>query len=209
MKSSYHNYREIPIEFFKKRIKYDNDGSISWKFCDDAKHHWNLKNANKKAGYIGGNRYKKICLTYNGKKYYISNHVVVFILNKNKYPDNMLDHINGIKTDNRIENLREADSYQNVLNKPALKNKKSQYKGVSWVKNRKSPKKWAIATTVRGVVHPIKYFYDELEAAISYNELVKKLHDTEFAYMNDISNGYTNKEYPNMPRHWVPKEIAA
>jgi hypothetical protein len=148
-------------------------------------------------------------LNDNGKKYYISNHVVVFILNKNKYPDNMLDHINGIKTDNRIENLREADSYQNVLNKSALKNKKSQYKGVSWVKNRNSPKKWAIATTVRGVAHSMKYFYDELEAAMGYNELVKKFHDTEFAYMNDISMGYTNNEFPNKPRGWGEEKVAA
>ena len=204
MKTSYYNYREIPIEFFKKRIKYHNDGSLSWKFSSDLNNHWNSKNANKKAGCLV-DRYKKLGLTYNGKRYYVCNHVVVFILNENKYPNNMLDHINGIKTDNRIENLREADSYQNALNRPALKNKKSQYKGVSWEKNRNSPKKWAIATTVRGVVHPIKYFYDELEAAIGYNELVKKFHDTEYAYMNDISNGYTNKEYPNKPRGWKPE----
>jgi hypothetical protein len=42
-----------------------------------------------------------------------------------------LDHINGIKTDNRIENLREATHSENQWNKTKTKRNTSGFKGIT------------------------------------------------------------------------------
>lgn len=43
-------------------------------------------------------------------------HRIIWAMNFGKWPKTGLDHINGDKTDNRIENLREATQYQNSKN---------------------------------------------------------------------------------------------
>ena len=74
-------------------------------------------------------------------------------------------------------------------------------------------KKWIARVLVpdtNGKKTPSKCFIDELEAAEYANKLlIENFGDVKNLYLNDISMGYTNKAYPNMPRHWVPKEVAA
>lgn len=53
-----------------------------------------------------------------------------------KWPREELDHINGVKTDNRIQNLREATRSQNEANKRTPRNNTTGFKGVSWNKAR-------------------------------------------------------------------------
>ena len=50
-----------------------------------------------------------------------------------------LDHKNRVRSDNRLENLREATHSQNLHNAPAQKNNTSGFKGVSKSKNKKNP----------------------------------------------------------------------
>lgn len=51
-------------------------------------------------------------------------------------PNGHIDHINGIRTDNRIKNLREADYFKNAWNSKVQKNNTTGVKGVSF--NKKS-----------------------------------------------------------------------
>ncbi len=62
------------------------------------------------------NGYEKVLLYKNGNRKMISVHRIVaesFIPNYNKYPQ--VNHINGIKTDNRVENLEWCTPKQNVI----------------------------------------------------------------------------------------------
>lgn len=72
-------------------------------------------------------------LTINKRQF--KEHRVAWFYMTGEWPKNQIDHINGIKNDNRFCNLRNADSYQNARNVSKTKKNKSGYKGV--VKNRK------------------------------------------------------------------------
>jgi hypothetical protein len=75
-----------------------------------------------------------VIVTVNERKY--KSHRILWLLMTGKWPENQIDHINGIRNDNRFCNLREATHSQNSANTPR-RTSVSGYKGVS--KNRK---KW-------------------------------------------------------------------
>ena len=71
-----------------------------------------------------------------GKTYYL--HRLAWLYVYGRWPQNEIDHINGIKDDNRICNLREASRSQNLVNKGPQRNNKNGLKGVHWnVRQRK------------------------------------------------------------------------
>jgi hypothetical protein len=72
---------------------------------------------------------------YTNKTTYKS-HRVMWLLVTGKWPENQIDHINGIRNDNRFCNLREATHSQNRANS-SIRPNFSGYRGV-----RASGKKW-------------------------------------------------------------------
>jgi hypothetical protein len=107
-----------------------------------------------------------------------------FILNPPK--DMQIDHINGIKHDNRKCNLRLATNTQNQRN--TFKRKRetsSKYKGVHW---RKDMGKWASRIAYEGKRIYLGYYDDETEAAEAYNMKALELFG-EFANLNKIERG--------------------
>lgn len=90
----------------------------------------------KQLGSCNGHGYLRI--TVFSKSYYA--HRLAWFYVHGYFPKNQIDHINGIKSDNRICNLREATNIQNAQNKLNPKtNSKTQILGVSW---HKKAKKW-------------------------------------------------------------------
>lgn len=67
------------------------------------------------AGSVSGNGYVE--LTVDSVP--VKAHRVVWAMTNGRWPEDQIDHINGIRTDNRPENLREATSHQNALNRRA------------------------------------------------------------------------------------------
>jgi len=84
------------------------------------------------AGCLGGSGY--ISITVNRKAY--KAHRLIFLYHYGYLPQ-YIDHINRIKTDNRVENLRCATKSQNGINAKLRKDNTSGIKGVS-----KFGKKW-------------------------------------------------------------------
>lgn len=79
------------------------------------------------------------------------------------WPLGPLDHVNGSRSDNRIENLREATIRQNAFNMKARG--ASSWKGVAW--NSKD-KRWFAQIRIDGKKVHIGSFRDEREAAEAY-----------------------------------------
>lgn len=65
-------------------------------------------------------------------KYYLA-HRLAWLYITGKMPENETDHVNGIKNDNRIVNLREATRSENMRNKVKFKTNSSGFKGVDYI----------------------------------------------------------------------------
>ena len=99
-----------------------------------------------KAGNIAGNINKVgySTLGIQGKIY--KAHRLAWLYIRGTWPVGLIDHINGIKADNRFENLRDVGAEGNSQNirKPNRRNK-SGFMGVIWYQN-----KWRASMSVNG-----------------------------------------------------------
>jgi len=75
-----------------------------------------------------------------------------------------IDHINGDKADNRLENLRLSCRRMNQRAYRNLQGGSSKYRGVSWYK---SAKKWKAQIQHNGKHTHIGYYYTEVAAAFA------------------------------------------
>ena len=112
----------ITQERLKELFDYDQEGFLINKVC----------RANspigKKAERIMSNEYRRTFV--DGKEY--ATHRLIWIYCTGKNPVGDIDHINGVRSDNRFENLREATRAQNMQNeKRARSTNKCGFLGVS------------------------------------------------------------------------------
>ena len=111
-----------------------------------------------KIGTIAGSKTQKgyFSVQIDGKPYFV--HRVIFLYVRGRNPEEVIDHINGIKGDNRIENLREITQSENNHNRrqPSVSNK-SGYLGVCW---SKAVKKWHAKIRLNNIVTHLGYFDD-------------------------------------------------
>ena len=113
------------IDELKSLLSYEPDtGVIRWV----AKGKGRIKK--KEAGTLLHSGYAGICI---GPKRWQS-HRIAWALHYGELPKDQIDHINGIRTDNRICNLREATNAQNGKNLKLSKANTSGFKGVCFDK---------------------------------------------------------------------------
>lgn len=96
-----------------------------------------LRQAFRKKGYLAARLY------FGGKQksYQVARLVAItFLPNPEGKPT--VDHINNIKTDNRVENLRWATYQENMNNPISIKRRKEMMRGVSfWQQSKSQPRK--------------------------------------------------------------------
>ena len=81
---------------------------------------------NAKAGCLHSSGY--IIIKLKNKPY--KAHRLIWLWHHGEWPKQDIDHINMIRHDNRIENMREATRSQNCMNKTMYSSNKSGFKGV-------------------------------------------------------------------------------
>lgn len=88
----------------------------------------------------------------------------------NKYSGLIVDHINNIKTDNRVNNLQLTTQRNNVTK--SVKNATSQYAGVCWDKRIL---KWQSTIYINGRNKHLGLFTNELDAHNAYQKALSTI----------------------------------
>lgn len=88
-----------------------------------------------------------------------------------RFPYDEIDHINGVRDDNRINNLRECVSFQNNQNKPIISSNTSGHPGVHLAKGI-----WRVRIMIKGERHSLGVYSDFETACKIYNEKKAELH---------------------------------
>ena len=132
------------LAYLKKTYKYDDGHIVS------------RKTGKRRRECKKSNGYLDIVIRFKGILYHIKCHRFVWVLNNGCWPQLTIDHINGNRHDNRIDNLREVSMSDNSLN-TLLPWKPNKDTGVASVSERKRD----FSTNIRGVTH---YFQNPYEA---------------------------------------------
>lgn len=125
-----------------------------------------------------GKRQPKIAKGIYGKVKRISMHRLILKAKKGQYVDHRDD--NGLN--NQRKNIRICTNSQNICRSRKRKNTSSKYKGVSW---SKASNRWLVAIKANKKLIYLGLFYNEKDAAMTYNRAAKKYHK-EFARLNII-----------------------
>jgi hypothetical protein len=163
--------KSIPLPSQKKLQElFDyKDGELYWK-----EKRSNSIDLSKPAGYIDNQRYRVIRI--KGKLYQA--HRLVWKYHYGKDPKEFIDHIDGNKSNNNMENLREATRQQNSYNRGPQKNNKLGIKGV-----RKYGNKYRATIIINGKNKHLGMFFTIEEARLVREEAEKKLFK-EFSVLN-------------------------
>jgi|SaaInlStandDraft_2_1057019.scaffolds.fasta_scaffold194542_2 hypothetical protein len=131
--------------------------------------------ARMRAGTEAGNRSSVgyVSIMINGKQYRA--HRLAWLWEYGEFPKHETDHINGIRNDNRIANLREATHCENMQNQRKMhKNNKTGYLGVYPSGYRKNP--WRVTISVQNKTKHVGHFATKEEAREAYLEAKRQYH---------------------------------
>jgi hypothetical protein len=113
-----------------------------------------------------GKGYTKCSVFYEGKHYNITAHRLAWYLHYGHLPINQIDHIDGVRSNNKIDNLRDVTCQQNQWNKKTAK-------GYSW---SKWMNKFRAHIGINGKLKIIGYFNTEQEARAAYLKAKENYH---------------------------------
>ena len=146
------------IKTIAAQTEYTEDGSLVWVF---------LPRRKERIGRIAGSLNSTdgyIYIKSLGRR--VGAHRVVFYKHHGWVPE-AIDHINRVRSDNRIENLRDAKTNSNNgANQTIRMDGSSEFKGVCWDKNRS---KWIASIKIDGRTRFLGRFKLEADAAKSYD----------------------------------------
>ena len=165
---------ELTQELVRELYDYRDDGKLIHK-----KARGGNVSVGREAGGVGNRGYRQMRVL--GKL--LLSHRIIFLYHHGYLPK-VLDHINGVKTDNRIENLRECTQSQNIANSKGRS--ASGYKGVQGYR-----KKWKARLMVNGKDLCLGT-YDNIETAAQVATAAREHYFGEFANHEHIEEGVMN-----------------
>ena len=107
-------------------------------------------------------------MTYKGERYSV--HSLAWLIVNGEWPDQIIDHVNGLPWDNRIENLRLTDDRLNALNK-------DEHRGGSLAGTRynRSSRCWEARIKIKGRKIHLGSYKTKEEASARYFDAVMEV----------------------------------
>lgn len=170
--------QELPIEYIKEALEYFPDtGELKWKARPKSHFRtesgWKSANARYTGKKTGSpNTYGYLQVGIDGRLYLA--HRLAWAIQNGAWPNGEIDHISGVRSDNRMLNLRVVNTQDNCKNKRIYSANTSGVIGVSWYKSRQ---KWRAKINVGGKVKHVGYF-----ATIEQAETARKKAEEENQY---------------------------
>lgn len=155
---------ELTAEQLRSILHYDQETGIFTRKVSTS----NSVKAGDAAGCPGGDGYLQIAVL--SRKYQA--HRLAWLHTNGAWPKGQIDHINRIRTDNRIANLREVTNKQNQQNASKRSDNTSGHTGVSW---NKRISKWRAQIEHNQKRIHLGYFTD-IEDAIAARKAAEKLY---------------------------------
>lgn len=134
----------------------------------------------------------------NGLKKLFLAHRICWYIHYGAEPTNTIDHINGIRTDNRISNLRVVDTTINNRNKSMSSRNKSGYTGVCWYK---STNKWMAYIFIEGKNKHLGLYDTIDEAVLAREQFIDQfnLNNPKVAFHANHGLSETKRNAPTIP----------
>lgn len=160
---------DILIQYALDHLAYNkDDGSLVW-IKIPPRYNGKVCAVGKEAGSIHHTGYRVI--TLYGKK--VQAHRLAWAMTYKEWPVGEIDHANGIRNDNRIENLRVVTRTQNMQNARCKSNSASGIKNVQW---DSSAQLWRVRVRVDGKRYHVGRFKNIDDAALAAKEFINKSH---------------------------------
>jgi len=180
------DHTNITPELLRQLLRYEpNTGKLFW--LPRPKEMFNSEKSFKTFNSQFAGREALTANTAQGYKHgciwckkYLAHRVIWILLNGHIDDGFEIDHLNGLKHDNRISNLRLATKAQNNANRPNQENTSSGVKGVSW---DKCNKKWEANIVVNYKKKRLGRFDSLDEAEAAYLAAAEE-HQGQFAHHN-------------------------
>lgn len=174
-----------PVELLHKILRYEHaTGKLFWRhrpvemfrdgkfYAERVAAAWNSRFAEKEAFTARVDGYP--CGRFSGSTYRA--HRVIWAMCKGSDPTLDIDHVNGDRADNRIENLRDVSNHENTRNRKRRLDNTSGVVGVIW---RTKTQTWQAKIGVAGRTLHLGYFdsFDDAVAARKTAEVKHGFHE--------------------------------
>lgn len=160
-------------ELARKLFTYEpSTGVLRWRAdrVVELRNHSQVKaKGGVEAGWSTSDGYRQV--RFRGRKRKATS--IIWLIVTGKPPKGQVDHVNGMKNDDRWENLRLASASQNRCNVSKYKNNTSGHKGVSWSEQKG---KWRATIRIHNKQKHLGFFDDPKVAAQAYAAAVPVYH---------------------------------
>lgn len=158
-------HNDLAADYVRSILGYNPEtGDLVWKVAKGRR-----VRSGDVAGHLNGNGY--VYVRVDGAHYL--SHRLVWLIHYDRWPKDQIDHINGDRADNRVENLREATNAENHQNKSSCANSSSSFVGVHWEPRCGT---WQAQITLGGKQKYLGSFHSEEAAAAAYAKAKAELH---------------------------------